>query len=151
MPVPEPDFRFHHPVDVRFRDVDVAGHAHHSQALIYFEEARAAYWRRVVERPGSDDIDYVLAEVRVRYHHRILYPGRLRVGVRVSLLGKKHFEMTYRVEDADGEALASGETVQVMYDYGAGASKRIPHRVRARVEELDGPFGRGGRPVDAGA
>ena len=34
--------------DVRFKDVDVGGHAHHSHALVYFEEARWAYWARVV-------------------------------------------------------------------------------------------------------
>lgn len=142
------DFSFRHPVEVRFRDIDIAGHAHHSQALVYFEEARAAYWREVVGRPGLDDVDYVLAEVRVRYHRRVRYPARLTVGVRVSFLGKKHFEMTYRVDGEDGLALVSGTTVQVMYDYDAGTSKRIPDDVRERIEAMDGPFGRGGRPED---
>ena len=41
-------FRFHHPVTVRFRDIDIGGHAHHADALIYFEEARWAYWMEVV-------------------------------------------------------------------------------------------------------
>lgn len=140
-------FHFHHDVDVRFRDIDIGGHAHHSQVLVYFEEARAAYWREVVGRSGSglDDIDYVLAEARVRFRRRVFYPDTLRVAVRVSRLGKKHFEMEYEARSRDGELVSSGTTTQIMYDYGAGASKPIPDDVRREIEALDGPFGPGGR------
>jgi len=144
----ERPFHFHHSVDVRFKDLDVGGHAHHSYALVYFEEARAAYWREVVGRPGVEDIDYILAEARVRWHRRVFYPLRLRVGVRVTLLGRKHFEMEYEVLGPDGERLVSGATTQVMYDYEAGATKRIPEDVRAAIEAADGPFGPGGRRAD---
>ncbi len=60
----EPDFRFRHPVTVRFRDIDVGGHAHHSEALMYFEEARWAYWGEVIGSKSLDEIDYVLAQAR---------------------------------------------------------------------------------------
>ena len=43
-------YRFRHPVEVRFKDIDIGGHAHHSHALVYFEEARSAYWREGVGR-----------------------------------------------------------------------------------------------------
>jgi acyl-CoA thioester hydrolase len=145
-PTASSPFRFHHPVTVRFRDIDVGGHAHHSAALLYFEEARAAYWRKVVGRGGLEDIDYILAEASVRWHRRVLWPQDLSVGVRVSRLARKHFEMEYEVRSGEGERLQSGRTVQVMYDYEAGATTRIPPEVRAPIEALDGPFGRGGRP-----
>lgn len=139
------EYRFHHDVDVRFKDIDVGGHAHHSHALVYMEEARAAYWRDVAGRPDPADVDYILAEARVRWHRRILYPQRLRVGLRVSLLGKRHFEMEYEVRDSDGELLASGTTTQVMYDYGRAASVAVPPDLRRALEAFDGPFGPGGR------
>lgn len=138
--------RFHHEVEVRFKDIDIGGHAHHSHALVYFEEARAAYWRTVADRPGLDDIDYILAEAEIRYHQRVLWPQRLKVGVRVSRLGKRHFEMSYRVLGDSGACLISGRTVQVMYDYEAGCPKPIPDDVRAAIGEMDGPFAPGGRP-----
>lgn len=154
----DPLYRFHHSVDVRFSDVDVGGHAHHAQALVYFEEARAAYWREVVGREGTGEVDYVLAEARVRWHRRVLWPQKLSVGVRVSRLGRKHFVMEYEVCGPDGTRLQSGETTQVMYDYDAGAPKRLPDEVRATIEAFDGPFqgydavaGRGaGEPVGKG-
>lgn len=148
---PETPFRFRHPVDVRFKDLDIGGHAHHSHALVYFEEARAAYWREVVGKPGVEDIEYILAEARVRWHQRVFYPQRLEVGVRVSRLGRKHFEMEYDVRAPEGGRMISGATVQIMYDYAAAASRSVPDDVRAAIEAADGPFGAGGRAAEAGA
>lgn len=142
------DFRFHHPVAVRFRDIDVGGHAHHSEALMYFEEARAAYWREVVGRPTIDGIDYVVAEAEIRWQRRILWPQTLSVAVRVSRLGRKHFEMEYDVRaEEDGETLVSGRTVQVMYDYERESSKRLPGEVREAIERFEGPFDRRRSPT----
>ncbi len=129
---------FRRTVEVRFQDVDIGGHAHHSRALIYFEEARAAYWREVVARAGVQDIDYILAEASVRFRSRVLYPDRLSVGCAVTVLGKKHFVMEYEVRSGSGELLVTGSTVQVMYDYATGRTKSIPDDVRDRIEAWEG-------------
>lgn len=136
----QPGPKFSHPVDVRFQDIDIGGHAHHSRALIYFEEARSAYWRDVVGRPGLDDVDYILAEASIRYRARVLYPSRLDVRVGVVRMGRKHFEMAYEVRDAEGELLISGSSIQVMYDYERGVTKAVPEDVRARIEQHEGPL-----------
>jgi acyl-CoA thioester hydrolase len=138
MQIDEKTFRFWHPVDVRFRDIDIGGHAHHAEALTFFEEARLAYWREIAGLEDIADIDFILAEARVRYLQRVLYPDRVKVGVRVSLLGKKHFEMEYLVKSGDGRNLVTGQTVQIMYDYEAGATKRIPEEIRRRIEAAEG-------------
>ena len=98
---PTGEFRFHHPVEVRFRDIDIGGHAHHSEALIYFEEARASYWREVARKGGLEDVDYVLAEATVRWHRRVLWPQTLSVGVRVNRLGNKSFDVIYSIQDIE--------------------------------------------------
>lgn len=113
---------------------------------MYFEEARAAYWREVAGRGGLDDIDYIMGEASIRWRQRVLWPQTLRVGVRVSRLGKRHFEMEYEVRSAEGECLVTGRTLQVMYDYAAESTKPIPEAVRDAIAALDGPFGPGGKP-----
>ena len=131
-------FSFWRPVQVRFKDIDVGGHSHHSNALVYFEEARAAFWREVVGRGSLEDVDFILAEARIRYHARVLYPLEMKVGVRVTVLGKKHFVMEYLALDPEGEALASGETTMVMFDYRAGRSKVISPAVSAAIRDWEG-------------
>ncbi|MDE0899230.1 MAG: thioesterase family protein [Longimicrobiales bacterium] len=133
------EFRFTHSVPVRFRDIDIGGHAHHADALIYFEEARWAYWIEVVGQ-GLNELDYVLAECRVRWHARVLWPQELAVSVRVVRVGRKHFEMAYEVRSAEGEKLQSGATVQVMFDYDTGKSKAMPDELKSILESFDGPF-----------
>lgn len=136
---PDPStFSLWHEVDVRFKDIDAGGHAHHSQVLVYFEEARARYWGEVAGIRSSDEVDFIMAEARVRFHGRIFYPQRLRVGVRVSVLKKRHFVMEYLVTDPSGEALASGETTMVMFDYGEGKSKAVPEEVTRAIRQREG-------------
>jgi acyl-CoA thioester hydrolase len=130
-------FRFHHPVAVRFRDLDPMGHAHHALPLIVFEEARAAYWREVAGRAALDDIDYIMAEFTVRYHGRIRWPGGLRVGVRTAALGRTSFTMEYEACGEDGALVASGRSVQVLYDYGRGAALPIDAELRRRLEGFE--------------
>jgi acyl-CoA thioester hydrolase len=142
-------FRFVHPVTVRFRDIDVGGHAHHSTPLMYIEEARWAYWKEVAGRDGIESVDYIMAEAHLRYRRRVRYPGVVHVGVRVVSLGRKHFEMDYEVRDEEGDLLVSASTVQVMYDYRAGASISVPDELRARLETFEGgplPRRRAGDP-----
>jgi acyl-CoA thioester hydrolase len=124
-------------VPVRFHDLDVMGHAHHTLPIIYFEEARAAYWREIAGRPGVGDIDYVLAEIRVQFKQRILYPATLTVKVAVTNVGNASFTMAYQLMDEEGVVLATGESVQVMFDYGKGKSMRMPEEARARIESYE--------------
>lgn len=141
MTIDEPSegaFRFRHRVPVRFRDVDIGGHAHHSEVLVYIEEARWKYWEEVAGREGVDAVDYILAEAGIRYKARILYPDLLTIELRVASIGRKHFEMAYRVRSGAGELLATARTTQVMYDYGTRGSVRVPDELRARIEAFEG-------------
>lgn len=124
-------------VPVRFHDLDVMGHAHHTLPVIYFEEARAAYWREVAGRPTVGDIDYVLAEIRVQFRQRILYPATLTVKAAVTNVGHASFAMAYELTNEEGTLLATGESVQVMFDYDKGKSMRMPEDVRARIESYE--------------
>lgn len=131
-------FRFERKVEVRFVDLDSMGHAHHTLPIIYFEEARAAYWRDVAGRATVADIDYVIAEVRVQFRQRVLYPGTLTVKTGVTQVGNASFVMGYELLDNEGAVLATGETVQVMYDYENSRSMRVPADVRERIERFEG-------------
>jgi acyl-CoA thioester hydrolase len=131
-------YRFLHDVEVRFRDLDPMGHAHHSLPLIYWEEARARYWREVAGRGDVADIDYVMGEFTVRYLSRIRFPARLTAGVRVSRLGRSSFGMEYGLWDEEDRLLSTGSSAQVVYDYGAGRSAPLDDATRARIEAFEG-------------
>lgn len=130
-------FRFRRSVEVRFRDIDEMGHAHHTLPLIYIEEARSAYWREILARP---ELDFIMGEVGIRYRRRILYPSTVSVAVRTTRLGERSVDMAYEIRDETGGVLAEGWSKQVMYDYIAGESKPVPQSMRERVAEYESTY-----------
>ena len=127
-------FRFRRSVEVRFRDIDEMGHAHHTLPLIYMEEARSAYWREVLGRP---ELDFIMGEVGVRFHRRIRYPSTVSVGVRATRIGGRSLSMVYDIREESGEVLADGWSKQVMYDYAAGESIPVSPAMRARIADYE--------------
>lgn len=123
-------FRFRRAVEVRFRDIDEMGHAHHTLPLIYFEEARTSYWREVLGRP---ELDFIMGEVGVRFLRRIRYPSAVSVGVRTTRLGQRSLAMAYEIRDEAGELLAEGWSKQIMFDYATGESKPVPRALRQTI------------------
>lgn len=131
-------FPFEYPVTVRFRDLDPMGHAHHSLPLIYFEEARAAFWRHLTGRDEIESIDYVIGGVRIRYRERVRFPLSAKVVLRVARIGNSSFTIDYELRGPEGRLLVEGSTDQVLYDYHAGRSKVIPAEIRAGLEAATG-------------
>ncbi|MDT8367821.1 MAG: thioesterase family protein [Longimicrobiales bacterium] len=134
-----PEFKVIVDVPVRFKDIDVGGHAHHSHALVYFEEARSAYWERITGVRGLESVEYILAEISVRYHARVLWPQLLAVGARVTRLSRRTFEMTYEVRGETDELLLTGNSTQVIFDYVSGRTKTMPETWAHAIRDLDSP------------
>lgn len=125
-----------HPVEVRFRDLDPMGHAHHTLPLVYLEEARAAFWRALKGSASLDAIDYVMAEVTVRYLARILFPSTVQVALAVARVGERSFTLDFEVRTTSGDVLSRGSAVHVAYDYAAGASRELDATERRELNRL---------------
>lgn len=134
------------PLEVTFRDTDAMRHANNAVYLTWFENGRIGYWRAMTE-PHGERADYaavpfVLARAEIDFRAPAFVGDRLQLGVRLSRLGSRSFDFTYRLErPSDGGLLAEGTTVQVMYDYRLGRSVAMPAEFRARLLEIDGEPG----------
>ncbi len=134
------DFNFYHPIEVRYGDLDPQGHLNNAKYLTYMEQARIAYIRHLGLWSGGSfmDIGVILAEVRVTYKAPIHWGQPVRVGVKVTRLGNKSFDIHYTIEDAaTGVEHANGFTVQVAYDYKTGKTIPIPDRWRETLTEFE--------------
>lgn len=126
-----------HPLTVRFRDCDSYRHVNNAVYLTYFEEARAAYWKALMG-PDFKGFDFIIAEATCRYHAPAVFGELLAVKAEIPELGGKSFPMTYEIaEAASGRSIASGRSVQVMYDYDRQASVPIPEELRQRVRAFE--------------
>lgn len=123
-----------HTLTVRFRDCDQFRHVNNAVYLTYFEEARASYWKALM---GSNfqGFDFILAEATCRYHAPAHFGETLKVSVTVPELGNKSFRFAYEItEQETGKLIATGHSVQVMYDYDRQASILISDELRRRIE-----------------
>lgn len=134
-------FRFYHPLEVRYGDLDPQGHVNNAKTVTYLEQARIQYIKALNLWQGDSflDVGIILAEIRVSYKAPIHFGQAVRVGVRVVRLGNKSFEMEYSVEEANTQTVfATATTIQVAYDYRQQKSIPIPERWRSTISEFEG-------------
>ncbi len=123
-------------IQVRFRDLDAMGHVNNATFLTYFEEGRKEFFARVLKSTSLKDFPFILAQVVCRYHHPIeLRDQVVREAIWISSIGGKSFSFAYEIYKRDGPEwiFATGESVQVFYDYEKGISYKIPEEFRRAV------------------
>jgi acyl-CoA thioester hydrolase len=139
------DFRFFHPMEVRWADVDSRQHVNNARYFTYMEQARARYFEHLGLWDGKDLDQWgsVVAEARCTFVEPIFYGQVIKVGVNTTRLGDKSMDMAYSLrDDATGRELARGMSVQVSYDYDSLQAVRVPDPWRRAIvafEELDDP------------
>jgi acyl-CoA thioester hydrolase len=145
---PTGDFRYEHPIEVRFVDTDALGHVNNAVYLSYFEAARAGYYAAVAGAPfgtgeHAGERTFVIAEAHVVYRQPAFFGETLLVGCRFSWTGRSSFGLEYRVRAessslADARLVADGASTQVMYDLARGRVMRVPADLLALFEEYEG-------------
>jgi len=123
------DFKFYHPIQVRYADIDTLHHVNNVAIMEYVEHARTAYYKAsgIWDGVMRGGFGMVVASVKIDYLTSIQYSDAVRVGIKLSNLGSKSLRYAFSVESADGETqFARGEVVMVAYDHEAGRSREIP-------------------------
>ena len=136
------EFRFYHPIEVRYGDLDPQGHLNNAKYLTYFERARIRYFVELgLFQPGDSflDIGVIMAEASVTFHAPVEYGVPVKVGVHIPRLGNKSMRVEQNVVHAGSEdVLASGYVILVAYDYHAGKTLPIPNLMREKISEFEG-------------
>jgi acyl-CoA thioester hydrolase len=128
-------------VAVRFSDCDPLGHVNNAVYLTYLEQARIVLWRhqlgfqsRRMAEGGSRGEGFILARAEIDFRSQAHDGDELEV--RLSLAGVGRSSATYEYEIVDvptGRLVAAAKTVQVWFDYDAGASVAISDELKARL------------------
>jgi acyl-CoA thioester hydrolase len=123
------DAAFVHQVDVRWRDTDALGHVNHVVFLTYLEEARDAFYARVL---GSDPI-YVVVRLEVDLRAEVRYEDRrVTVQVAVDRVGTTSLTTRETILTSAGQVAAQARVVTVRWD----AASRQPVPFSAAEREL---------------
>ena len=127
------DYPYQYELDVVFRDLDAMGHVNNAVYFTYLETARLRYLMDLLALPEIGAIPVIMANASCAYLSPAHYGERLVIGVGISRLGTKSFDMAYKVETVSGRDVAQAKTVQVMYDYATGQTMAIPEWFKVRI------------------
>lgn len=135
-------FRFFHPVEVRYGDLDPQGHVNNAKHLTYFEQARIAYLMEVglfTKDQSFMEIGVILADVHITYLEPVYFGQNIKVGVHVEKLGNKSMTWKQNIIDADTDKeIAQGEIIIVTYDYREGKTIPVPQGWREKISAFEG-------------
>ena len=136
------EFRFFHPIEVRYGDLDPQGHLNNSKYLTYFETGRIRYFVELgLFQPGQSfmDVGVIMAEASVTFLAPVHYGTPVKVGVHTSKMGNKSMRVEQNIVHAEsGEVLASGYVILVAFDYHKNKTTPIPSVMRETISEYEG-------------
>jgi acyl-CoA thioester hydrolase len=136
------DYHFHHPIEIRYGDLDPQGHVNNAKHLTFFEQARIAYMVELglfTKDQSFMEIGVILADVHITYFAPIHFGEKIKVGVRAAKMGNKSMTWEQNIVDVrTGKELAKGEVVMVTYDYRERKTINIPHEWREKIKEFEG-------------
>lgn len=135
------EFKFFHPTEVRYGDLDPQGHVNNAKYLTYFEQARV-YYLIQLGLFGKDqsfmDIGLIIADIHITYNAPTHYGDEIKTGVRMAKIGNKSIIVEQAVVDAKtGAEMAKGEVVMVTFDYRAKKTIPVPDEWRKIISEFE--------------
>ena len=134
-------FRFYHPIEVRYGDLDPQGHVNNAKHLTYFEQARIAYLMELglfTKDQSFMEIGVILADIHITYLAPVYFGQNIKVGVHIAELRNKSMKWEQNILDVEsGREIAKGEVIMVTYDYRAGKTISIPQEWREKITQFE--------------
>jgi len=124
-------------IEVRFRDLDAMGHVNNSVFFTYFEHGRMLFSRQIFKMYEPAEFTFIMAHISCNFLKPVQLSDSVILQMWVKNIGTKSFDYGYKLVDRSNESVvyASGESVQVCYDYKAAKSITVPEDMRAKLSE----------------
>ena len=119
-------------------DIDAFRHINNAVYLSYLEYARVQYWLNALGKPQIDDLNFIIAEINIKYRAPASLRDALAVGVRADELKNQSFKFFYEIWETEKQRLlVEAWSAQVTYDYRALKSVPIPETMRRAMEAFE--------------
>ena len=135
------DYKFFHPTEVRYGDLDPQGHVNNAKYLTYFEQARIYYLIQLglfSKDQSFMEVGVIVADIHITYHSTTHYGDPIKVGVKTAKIGNKSMTMEQCVMHAEtSKVMASGEVVLVTFDYEGLKTIPVPDDWKKKLTEFE--------------
>jgi acyl-CoA thioester hydrolase len=128
-------------IPVQWGDQDAFAHVNNTVYLRWFESSRIAYFGPdgLHAMMAREKIGPILASITCHFRRPITYPDTVRVGARITRIGRTSMTMEHRlIVESSGAVAAEGTSTIVVFDYAANRPHPVPDRIRAEIESREG-------------
>lgn len=127
------DFRFFHPLRVRWAEVDMQKIVFNAHYLMYFDTAISDYWRALA-LPYEEAMEHLGGDLYVKkatleYHASARYDDMLDIGMKCERIGNSSLQFRGAIFRGD-ELLVESEIVYVYADPATQKSQPVPQALR---------------------
>lgn len=132
-------FKHSVPVQIRFNDIDIAGHVYNGIYQEYFDMARLDYFKKVL----GETIDWkktglVIVSIQTDFSAPVFLDDKIEIHSKVCVLGEKSVQMIQQVTKNGGqEPVANGKTVLVCFDMQKKESVPVPENWRKKLVDFE--------------
>ncbi|MBK9758783.1 MAG: acyl-CoA thioesterase [Flavobacteriales bacterium] len=127
-------------IQLRFNDIDMAGHAHNAVYLSWFEQARMDLLRNFIEKDHDwKKFGMILARNEVDYKRPVHLSDHVEVECSCSAIGTKSFDLGYSLfvtKAGERRLHAQGRSVMVCFDYTTNTSFAVPEAWRTKLARM---------------
>jgi acyl-CoA thioester hydrolase len=122
---------------VRFKDIDAMGHVNNAAYFTYMEEARKEFFSHLLNCTSPEDFPFVLAGISCNFSKPVRLEDKIVAeDIWITHFGRKSFTFKYVIyrEKDPSWIFATGESVQVFYDYQSNKTIEIPESFKEKVK-----------------
>ena len=134
------DFRFFHPLRVRWVEVDMQKIVFNAHYLMYFDTAMSDYWRALAlpyeEAMHEMGGDLYVKKASLEYHGSARFDDRLDVALKCARIGNSSIVFSGAIFRGD-ELLITCELIYVFADPQAQTSKPVPDVLRRVLQAFE--------------
>ncbi len=129
------------PVQIRFNDVDLAGHVNNAMYFQYLDYARLRYFKDVF----ADTIEWrknglILAKIEIEFFESLFLDDKIFVRTKIEKIGNKSLQMRQHIikdKGKDESLISVCTSVLVGYDYQQKTVLVIPPEWKEKVLEFE--------------
>lgn len=134
---PLSEFKYSHPLQIRFSDVDVLGHVNNTVYLAYYDTGKAWFFSEIHERIIEwQKVETVIANIDCCYVNPTFFGEEIEVFTRCESISEKSFRVLQIIAMKNtGQIKSACETVMVCFDPMSQKSIPVPEHWRTALEK----------------
>ncbi len=132
------NFKHKTPIQIRFNDIDIAGHVNNAVHLYYYDYGRMMYFNEIFkDNIKWTETGFVLANININYENPIFLDEKIFVNTKIVEIGNKSLKMIQQITNDKKQLKSSNTSIMVGYNYQTKESLVINDDLHKMINDFE--------------